>query len=146
MRESANQILVSLSGTTFCKMVIKTIVAVKLSIIADSIKARIAKIHSNFFLDLVFEKFLIVKKTVEIINYFNNRHSSKEKPQFQQFYLNGEVKFLPNGLVPVLLNLYPPQKQVKRYKYKLINYKQAIIASAGISLSTLKVCSKVIAK
>ena len=50
----ANQILVSLSGTTFCKIVIKTIVAVKLSIMAERTKAKIAKIHSNFLLDLVF--------------------------------------------------------------------------------------------
>ena len=50
----ANQILSSLLLTIFCRIEIKTIVAVKLSIIAESMNARMANIHSNFFLLLKF--------------------------------------------------------------------------------------------
>ena len=65
MISPANQILTFLSGITFCKIVIKTIVAVKLSIIAERKNASIAKIHNNFFLDLVLMKFLIVKNPLK---------------------------------------------------------------------------------
>ena len=61
----ANQILVSLLGTTFCKIVIKTIVAVKLSIMAERTKAKIAKIHSNFLLDLVF--------LIQVFHFYQNK-------------------------------------------------------------------------
>ena len=43
----------------------RTIVAVKLSIIADRINANIEKIHNNPFLLLVFMKFLIVKNPLK---------------------------------------------------------------------------------
>ena len=45
---------------TFWRIVISTIVAVRLSIIAESKKASNEKINSKPFLDLVFIKFLIV--------------------------------------------------------------------------------------
>ena len=56
----ANHNFVSLLKITFCKIVIKTIVAVKLSMIAERINARIPKIHKSPFLLLVLIKFLIV--------------------------------------------------------------------------------------
>ena len=49
----ANQILSLLSTTNFRRMVIKTIVAVRLSIIADKIKARIHMIQSSLLFLLV---------------------------------------------------------------------------------------------
>ena len=58
----ANQSLVSRSLITFCRIVINTIVAVRLSIIADKIKASIENIQSNFRLLLVFIYPLIVAK------------------------------------------------------------------------------------
>ena len=61
----ANHNLVSLLDITFCKIVMRTIVAVKLSIIADRINANIEKIHNNPFLLLVFIKFLIVKNPLK---------------------------------------------------------------------------------
>ena len=61
----ANQSLVFLSEITFCKIVTNTIVAVKLSIIADKINAKIANIHKRFFLDFVLIKFLIVAKPLK---------------------------------------------------------------------------------
>ena len=57
----ANQILSSLFLTIFCKIEINTIVAVRLSIIADKIKANIENIQSNFFLLLKFTYPLIVE-------------------------------------------------------------------------------------
>ena len=61
----ANQSLVFLFFTTFCKMVIKTIVAVRLSIIADKINAKKAKIYRRPFLLVVLIKLLIVKKPLK---------------------------------------------------------------------------------
>ena len=55
------QILSSLSLISFVKIEINTMVAVKLSIIADRIKARIATIQSNVFLLLVRMNFLMVE-------------------------------------------------------------------------------------
>ena len=55
-----NQIRVSRTLMTFCKIVIKTMVAVKLSMIAESIKASIEKINNKPFLLLVLIKLLMV--------------------------------------------------------------------------------------
>lgn len=57
----ANQSRNSFSFTTFCKMVIKTIVAVRLSIIADNAKPKKVKIHNNFCLLFVLINPLIVE-------------------------------------------------------------------------------------
>ena len=58
----ANHNLKFLSLIIFCRIVISTIVAVRLSIIADNIKASIANIHRRLFLDLVLIKDLIFSK------------------------------------------------------------------------------------
>ncbi len=50
MINPANQIRSSLTFTIFCKMEINTIVAVKLSMIADKTNANPEKVHNNFFL------------------------------------------------------------------------------------------------
>ena len=55
-----NQIRVSRTLMTFCKIVIKTMVAVKLSMIAESIKASIENINNKPFLLLVLIKLLMV--------------------------------------------------------------------------------------
>ena len=60
----ANQIRIFLSLITFCRIVIKTMVAVRLSIMADKMKAKVAKIHSSPFLVVVRMKFLMVKTIV----------------------------------------------------------------------------------
>ena len=49
----ANHILVSRFLMTLCRIVINTIVAVRLSIIADKTKANIEKIKSNPYFDIV---------------------------------------------------------------------------------------------
>ena len=51
-----NHNLVSRFLITFCKIVINTMVAVRLSIIADKTKAKMEKITNSPFLDLVFIK------------------------------------------------------------------------------------------
>ena len=51
---AAYQILSFLSETTFCKIEIRTIVAVRLSIIADNIKANPLNTHKIAFLVLKF--------------------------------------------------------------------------------------------
>ena len=61
----ANQILVLRSLITFCNMVIKMIVAVKLSIIAERIKAKNEKMMSKPFLDLVLIILLMVAKPLK---------------------------------------------------------------------------------
>ena len=61
----ANHARVFRSKITFCRMVIKTMVAVRLSIIADKIKARMAKIHNKPFFWVVLIKFLIVKNPLK---------------------------------------------------------------------------------
>ena len=70
MIRPANQSLVSRSIITFCRIVINTIVAVRLSIIADKMNARKAKIQSNDLLDFVFINDFIVEN-------FNNGHCPK---------------------------------------------------------------------
>ena len=61
----ANQSRVSRSPITFCKIVIKTIVAVRLSMIADNMNASIAKIQSRAFLDLVLMNDLMVENPLK---------------------------------------------------------------------------------
>ncbi|CAI8161204.1 MAG: Uncharacterised protein [Crocinitomicaceae bacterium] len=56
----ANHILSLLSLINFLRMVINTIVAVRLSIIADKIKANIHMIQSRYIFFFVFIKFFIV--------------------------------------------------------------------------------------
>ena len=65
MINPANQILSSLFLMIFCKIEINTIVAVKLSIIADKIKASIENIHKSFFLLLKFTYPLMVEKPLK---------------------------------------------------------------------------------
>ena len=61
----ANHNLVLLSLIIFCSMVIKTMVAVRLSIMADRINAIIEKITSKPFLDFVLIKLLMVAKPLK---------------------------------------------------------------------------------
>ena len=61
----ANHKRTSRSLITFCKMVIRTMVAVRLSIMAESINASAAKIQSNAFFDFVFINDLIVAKPLK---------------------------------------------------------------------------------
>src|SRR5690606_12259629 len=58
----AYQILTSRSKIIFWRMEIKTMVAVRLSIMAESMKAKKEKIQSNFFLLLVFTNDFMVAK------------------------------------------------------------------------------------
>ncbi len=58
----AYQIRTLLSFTIFCSIEIKTMVAVRLSMIADKMKASMAKIQSILLFFLVFIKSLIVEK------------------------------------------------------------------------------------
>src|SRR5690606_11439167 len=62
MMTPAYQILTSRSKMIFWRMEIKTIVAVRLSIIDESMKAKKEKIQSNLFLLLVLTNDLIVAK------------------------------------------------------------------------------------
>ena len=61
----ANQILSLFSGTSFLKIVTKTIVAVRLSMIAERMKARMHMIHSSERFLLVLMKRFIVEKPLK---------------------------------------------------------------------------------
>ena len=56
----ANHILVLRSLMTFCNIVIKTMVAVRLSMIAERMNAKEEKINSKPFLDFVLMKLLSI--------------------------------------------------------------------------------------